>query len=300
MNKALLLSMFLVIPCVEALANSQVYQYRDKDGTTILSAKPSKHPDLTLVKVTKSGTDVAKASSSSENITSSKMVNSLLSENYKDLVIEPETEQHLEYLKQGQKVQLFDVVTGDAQASYDDFLEKGYKAIGLSTFRAKNLSNDDVRNQAKEVRATAASIMKIQVEQFHVSVGVGEQSRSRQNQLNEMYEYGIVFYVKNNALALPYNIGVEAQIIPVDKRSAYQRNTGAYIQAVLQGSKAYNANILKGDVILAINDHQVLTPDDFSRIMKESVSTKSKTLNLKVLRIVNSDLKEALISFNLE
>jgi len=300
MNKNILLGMLLLIPCMKSLADNNLYQYIDKNGATIISTRLRNDPNLTLVKTPNSGTDVAKTSSSGGNITSNKIVSSPLSKNYKSLVIEPETAQYLEYLQQGQKVQLFDVVTDDSQASYDEFQEQGYKAIGFSTFRDKNLSDDDVRNQAKKVRASAVSIMKSQVDQFHVSIGVGDQPRSKQDQLNDMYEYGVVFYVKNSALSLSSNIGVEATIIPIDRRSTYQRNTGTYIQAVLQGSKAYNANILKGDVVVAINDNQILTPSDFSRIIKDSSLARSKNLNLKVLRIMNNDLKEVSIPLSFE
>lgn len=305
MNKILLTCILLITPCIESFANSQVYQYRDKNGTTILSPKPSKDPDLTLVKVTNFGTGTEKTSSSGGRVISNKVVNPLISKNYKELRIDPEIEKYLEYLQEGQKVQLFNVVTDNAQASYDELVEQGYKAIGFSDFSGQNVSNDDIRNQANNVRASAVSIMKSRTgitisNKFTISTEDRPKPIISNNSSNEFYDYNIIFFVKNNALTLPYNIGVEAQIIPIDKRSIYQRNTGAYIHAVLQGSKAYNANILKGDVILAINDQQVLTPEDFSRIMKESVLTKSKILNLKVLRIVNNDLKEALISFNLE
>lgn len=288
MNKALLLSMFLVIPCVEALANSQVYQYRDKDGTTILSAKPSKHPDLNLIKVTNSGTGAVTPSKS--NTKSSGNV----SKNYKALV--PVPKQYYEYLNTGQEVQLFSV--SDANRSSEEFAEMGYKVIGFSRFRDYEVSYHEVRDQAQKIRATHATVQQVDLDQFKVSSGTGVQSERMK--WDEIYEYLIAFYVKNNELTLPYKMGIDVEVIPTEKRSIYQRNTGAYVNTVLQGSKPYNANLLRDDVIVAINDNPILTPDDFSRIMKESVSMKSKTLNLKVLRIVNNDLKEALISFNLE
>ena len=290
MNKALLLSMFLVIPCVEALANSQVYQYRDKDGTTILSAKPSKHPDLTLVKATNTNTP----SRINPVSTSSSKSSGNVSKNYKALV--PVPKQYYEYLESGQKVQLFS--NTDINESHRKSTEQGYKMIGFSRFRDYDVSYPEVISQAEKVRATKVVVNQMDLDQFKSYSG--ENAQSKKIEWDEIYDYLIAFYVKDNELTLPYTMGINADTIPSDKRVVYQRNTGAYIDSILQGSKAYNANLLSEDVIVAVNEHSILTPDDFFKVIKDSLSAKSKNLNLKVLRVVNNDLKEVSIPLSFE
>lgn len=78
--------------------------------------------------------------------------------------------------------------------------------------------------------------------------------------------------------------------IPRDKKTLYQRNTGVYVQLVVKNSRAYYSNILPGDVIIALNDLDILTPASFD-LIKEKELKNTKTLNLTILREVNGTLK---------
>ena len=62
----------------------------------------------------------------------------------------------------------------------------------------------------------------------------------------------------------PLVFGARFKPIPDDLRIALQRNTGAYVSAVIQGSPAFKANILDGDLIIQIADKSVADPQELS------------------------------------
>jgi len=62
----------------------------------------------------------------------------------------------------------------------------------------------------------------------------------------------------------PFVFGTRFNPIPDDLRAALQRNTGAYVSAVIQDSPAFKANILDGDLIIQIADKPVANPQELS------------------------------------
>lgn len=67
------------------------------------------------------------------------------------------------------------------------------------------------------------------------------------------YDYLATYWVKSK----PAHFGVQLNDLPDELRAKLQRNTGAIVVAVVSGTPAFKANILRGDVILAINGTEV-------------------------------------------
>jgi C-terminal processing protease CtpA/Prc len=106
-----------------------------------------------------------------------------------------------------------------------------------------------------------------------------------------IYDYVITFYGKYDFSKKLNMLGINIQTIPIEARSLFQRNTGVYVANVIINSKAFNANVLRGDVIVSINGIELLRPEDLDTLKNEKLA-KTKTLTLKILRIVKGDLKE--------
>ena len=202
-----------------------------------------------------------------------------------------------EYLKPGEQVQLLEVLPG--LDSYNSYSEQGYAVIGQSIFRDWNLPKDSLIAQAKKVGATFVTFSKYSESSVTYSTTNDPKNLALidPNNLAIIYNYEVLFYVKDNYFKNPNALGITIGNIPLEKRKVYQRNTGAYIANVVQGSKAYNANLLNEDVMIAINDNPILTGDDFLNI-KEKELKKTKVLNLKILRLVNNELNELNIPVN--
>ena len=170
------------------------------------------------------------------------------------------------------------------ESGNEALLEQDFIIIGVSEFSDWNLSKNNIIQQARKVGA------KIVIVNKHSSSTVSYTRKDDPNNLDFIYYYKVTFFAKFKTNSAD-RIGLRADLIPIDYRSIYQRNTGVYVQGIIRDSKAYNANILAGDVIVSINGIGVFGTKDFNKV-KNAELEKTKTLNLKILRIVKGDLKE--------
>jgi S1-C subfamily serine protease len=69
--------------------------------------------------------------------------------------------------------------------------------------------------------------------------------------------------------------------LPDDLRAKLQRNTGLVVKSVVSGSPAFNANVLRGDIILKISGEDVI---DFPSFQKQIERMAGQTVSLDILR----------------
>ena len=294
--------------------NHYTYMYQEQNGATLISNKPFNDANLKLIKVTKSTktneqekrevsrsnlmarqiiltsdgryTDVPitshPLSSSGLSIEQAKTVTNV-SKFYKPIDRQPESKKHFEYLKPNENVKIID--HKDTNVDLDDLEESGYVLLGSSRFMDRKLFKNDVIEQAKKIGATLVIFYK------ETDVSIPYSREDDPNNFDIIYNYIVLFYVKNLFYKQPDMFGIRMANIPINERPLYQRNTGVYVYQIIQGSKAYNANILVGDVIVSINNRTTLSPEELNKVKQEELK-KTKTLNLKILRIVKGDLKE--------
>ena len=301
-------------------AYSYTYLYENKDGSTVITNKKSSNPNLTLIKVIKSKSsgdddlgvqkDVSKRSdknvrtiiatsdgrftdvplislplsrsSSGLSIEQAKTVTNVAKYYKPTIKISAEDIKNFEYIKPDQDVTITELKWHeDASQSLS---ENAYIMLGVSEFSDWELSKKDIIQQARKVGASVVIFKK------NSSSTVYYTRQDDPNNLDFIYDYEVKFFVKfkfNNA----ERIGTIIDILPIDYRSLYQRNTGIYVKGVINDSKAYYANILYGDLIISINGIAVFGIEDFNKV-KNAELEKTKTLNFKILRIVKDDLKE--------
>lgn len=307
-------------------ADSYTYLYENKDGSTVITNKKSSNPNLTLIKVIKSKSsgdddlgvqkDVSKRSdknvrtiiatsdgrftdvplislplsspssrsrsSSGLSIEQAKTVTNV-SKFYKPIDRQPESKKHFEYLKPNENVKIID--HKDTNVDLDDLEESGYVLLGSSRFMDRKLLKNDVIEQAKKIGATLVIWSKA------TDVTIPYSREDDPNNFDIIYNYIVHFYVKDLFYKQPDMLGIRMANIPISERPLYQRNTGVYVDQLTHDSKAYNANILVGDVIISINNRTTLSLEELHKVKQEELK-KTKTLNLKILRIVKGDLKE--------
>ena len=294
--------------------------YKNQNGSTLISNKPFNDANLKLIKVTKNTktneqekrevstnnvrtrqiiatsdgryTDVPitslplsssrSRSSSGLSIEQAKTVTNV-SKFYKPIDRQPESKKHFEYLKPNENVKIID--HKDTNVDLDDLEESGYVLLGSSRFMDRKLFKNDVIEQAKKIGATLVIFYK------ETDVSIPYSREDDPNNFDIIYNYIVLFYVKDLFYKQPDMFGIRMGNIPINERPLYQRNTGVYVHQLTQDSKAYNANILVGDVIVSINNRTTLSPEEFNKVKPEELK-KTKTLNLKILRIVKGDLKE--------
>jgi hypothetical protein len=96
----------------------------------------------------------------------------------------------------------------------------------------------------------------------------------------QQFDQTAVFFARS--LGKP-RVGTLIIDLPPELRTQMQRNTGAYVDIVLEDSPAFAANILGGDVITEINGVQVINAKQATEIF-ESPQSVSTPLSLKIVR----------------
>jgi hypothetical protein len=100
------------------------------------------------------------------------------------------------------------------------------------------------------------------------------------------------FWVHQNPST--YRLGVIPGPLPEAIRAKLQRNTGIIAVAILQGTPAFNANILRDDVILKIGGEEVIDPPGFMALMTKFAGHK---VDIELLR--NDTPKTITVTLNL-
>ena len=198
---------------------------------------------------------------------------------------------NFEYLKGAEEVKV--IQNNDLSEVHNLMSANGYSLLGSSTFSDRNLSNHIFISQAKKLGASYVVIYKQNTSTVTYDVN------DDLNNLDYAYQYSAGFYVKDNSHKNPNILGISTSDIPLDKRNKFQRNTGAYINNVTKGSRAYFANVILEDVVIAVNGKEVQVVEDLNGL-KESELKTTKNLNLTIIRLINNEPKEIQIpiSFN--
>ena len=105
------------------------------------------------------------------------------------------------------------------------------------------------------------------------------------------YEQTAVYLVKSNKKA---KFGLLINDLNPQQRLEIERNTGAYIDVVFEGTPAFYSNVMSGDILLAVNAISVKDLKHALKLMAD-VPASSKNSTLTVLR--NNVQKEIVIEF---
>ena len=159
----------------------------------------------------------------------------------------------------------------------DEIKSDYYVCIGGTSFNGpfEDIQND-IRLQCKEIGATVALYAREYTDTRYGSTyyqGTGGSYSIRR------YDYTVFYLVK-----FTNDVGFGAVLMDIDNdtRQTYKRNTGAIVSLVYRNTPAYYANIVRGDIIVKINNIEILnTYDGYSVI---NSLAKGRIVNIEVLR----------------
>jgi serine protease Do len=94
------------------------------------------------------------------------------------------------------------------------------------------------------------------------------------------YDQNAVYLVKSTRKP---KFGISFNDLNPAQRTDLERNTGVFIIVVIEDSPAFFANVIAGDVLIAVDGHQVINTKQAKRLMG-SVSSASSSSELTIIR----------------
>ena len=94
------------------------------------------------------------------------------------------------------------------------------------------------------------------------------------------YDHVAIYFVRR--IGKP-RFGFEYSDLEPDQRQALGRNTGAVVLIVIEKTPAFYANVVEGDVIIAVDGIEVRGKDEAGKVLGQ-VSPDAKSSTLTVLR----------------
>lgn len=215
----------------------------------------------------------------------------------------------VEFLPEGHEPELYQVDFKEVDATIKALHTRGYVSIGYSSFNGGYEDVSSAKSQAKRLKAvivivganytdTQTSTVPLYLpttqntyDSGTVSAGgtYGTYSGSSTTygstvvpitRQERRYDQGARYFVKGTR---KYRFGFEYSDLGPDQRQAFGRNTGAVVQIVIEKTPVFYANVLEGDVIIAVDGIEIRGQDEADKVMGQ-VSPDAKSSILTILR----------------
>lgn len=210
----------------------------------------------------------------------------------------------VELIAEGQEPQVFG--TDDFDRDANILLSRRYIPVGYSAF---NGSYEDTKNAAAQAKSVGATIVLVSSQYtntqtttsalflpdtrttYHSGSVQGNTTYSGISTTygttavpytshQRRYDQTAMYFVKSNQ---KYKYGVQFTNLTPAQRSQYERNTGVVINIVIEDSPAFLANVLAGDVLIAIDGTPVRNVDHATQVMGSVPSSQDQSI-LRVIR----------------
>ena len=115
------------------------------------------------------------------------------------------------------------------------------------------------------------------VDRTTTTVVQGEFQTSYVEQSIDYYDYAATYWVPTR----PPVFGVNVKALDPSARAAIGSNKGVLVRVVRKDSPAFNADILRDDVLVSLGDQEIRDPDQFFQLVDQS---KGQTLPVVLIR----------------
>ncbi|MBL4601996.1 MAG: PDZ domain-containing protein [Emcibacteraceae bacterium] len=201
------------------------------------------------------------------------------------------------------------------------YREHNYVVIGESAFNGFEESEQNAVRQAKEVMAThvvvsseytdTESRIEYDYQDVYTTVFVSRVKTVNGERVAvqeavtvrdtitvpymrhyDNFDQWAVYMVKSNQV---HKLGFILRDLNQQERAMHSRNTGTIIDVVLSNSPAFLADIVQGDVLLAINDDKITDRNHAIRLIR-ALEINGQTIVLSMLK--NGEQKDITFEFN--
>jgi serine protease Do len=233
--------------------------------------------------------------------------------------VEPKNLTDVELLQPGEEPKIFG--SNDFDKDIKILRSKMYIPIGYSSFNGKYEDESMVKTQARRVSATVVLVNSKYTNTQTTTSPLFIQNSSTSYSSGSVYGGGIyggysgtsttygktvvpittqqqrydqtaVFFIKSTK---KLKFGVFIDNLNDTQRRDLERNTGAVIEIVAEGSPAFYSNVLPGDILVKVNGVDVMDAAHALKLISE-VSGDAKQAMFTVIR--NNKEKNVVIEFN--
>lgn len=184
--------------------------------------------------------------------------------------------------------------SGEAKKDVAAMETAGFELIGYAAFNGKESGQKTVAKQAKKVGATDVVYIEHYTDTQNAGA-VGSTSYSRWGAFSFVTPMSVRRY---DQLALYFRkaprdgLGVYPRPLSDDEKVSIGSNKGLVITAVMNGSPAFMADILPGDIVVQVNGHAVWDADSSKAAME---SARGKTSEVQIIRAGQQITKQVTI-----
>jgi hypothetical protein len=188
-------------------------------------------------------------------------------------------------------------------ASSQELISKkypAYRVLGASGFKSTGVSDYELKKAA--LTAGAAVVVLVENWQGTVQTGtlanaiplVGGGAMAMAVPLTaDRFEYAAFFLGKYTGGK--DRIGIELKPLTTDMQQKFDRNKGAYINAVAPRGAAFDADMLNGDILIKVADSVVLDAVSAGELIRSSCR-KGPPFDIEVLRGAEAKVRKLTIS----
>ncbi len=205
------------------------------------------------------------------------------------------------------------ISSSDVKSDSIAMLENGYLMVGHAAFRGARIDEKQALEQARSVGAAAVMVDKRFVNTVSESIPMNEwipdriigttervvvtdgsetpkvvqkdsttviQGEFRTHYIQQSvdyYDYEATFWAK----AAPPAFGVFVRELDDAAKASIQSNKGVVVKAVVKDSPAFDADLLKGDILVSMGESEIRHPEGFFQLLREN---KGKTVTVRFVR----------------
>lgn len=176
--------------------------------------------------------------------------------------------------------------TDDLRKAGDRYAAKNFTLIGVSSFNGPMESDDNIISQAEAVKATHV----LQTSRFVTTQGgstplvtpngFGGLNVTSMNHQQMRYDQSALFLAKSTK---KLRVGVGFEGLTPDERKLYERNAGVVVRNVVEGTPAFDANIITGDLIISIDGKNVQGQDHAGQLL-DAIPQSADKVMFKIIR----------------
>lgn len=172
---------------------------------------------------------------------------------------------NLEYLKDNEDPVIIN--TNDPENTFLELCSKHNIPIGFANFNGPKFKDFNyLKNYAKSIKAKYVIFGERYNKTLTYQNGsIGPFGGTLTTDNYDIYEYAVCYLVKDNR---DKRYGFLYEDLTELQRTQLQQNTGVYVRLVYQNTPAFYSNLIRGDIIIKINDKKIFNEDNFSKELK--------------------------------